>query len=554
MTTQQDGTNEPLGGEELLDALTNQQDLMSSVFGAEEQPAPAAQTSTKEAQNPLAEVKGIINVATAAGKKANVTDMLTPCIEGVLTMLTSLNQRVIHTENEFWLYTQSLGYWKRVSPTFIEQVFDRMYRQIANMAPTIKFVAEVVRGVQRRVHIETPPWRDQTKNQLLFKNGIVVDMDTGITLAPAPDNWLREADVVDSNWDTTATCPLWDKTINDIMQHVDATQRQATIDLIEEWMGSSLFRIRRPRAISKCMILFGKKRTGKSTILDALRSVWGSSHCAASSMKDLAGPFGLQPFLDKALWLSDESPDKARMETEFFKRLVTNEPVTVNIKHQPSWTGRLNLTLGFAVNDPPNMGDSPDAVNDRIIWAPTDTMFDPQQQDPQLLEKLANERDGILQKIWKAGLRLKQRGQYAMPPWLLAKQDDIQIEQDPLRDFCANAFDMGSQFANSFVRISDIISAFKGYMITQMGKDEARNRMVSGNFISRRLGEIMPSTNVRRIQHGTVRVRTGLAFNKERGLFWLDVGWKEEDNQYRTDQTRLAAANGQLGQVVNLMP
>lgn len=494
------------------------------------------------------ESRKLLDDAKADGKKAKIADVLTPLIRDTVAFLANAGQKVIYTDERWWLYEQSLGYWKRTQRTYIEQVFDRVFRQLAGYAPTAAFAKEIVEGLKRQVNLREVPWANRTANQILCKNGVLVDLETGQTRAPRDSDWLREVDVIPHVWDTTATCPVWDQTINQLLQHVNAAERAQTQALIEEWMGSTLFRYGRSRAISRCMMFWSNKpHTGKSTVLDVLRIIWGPDRCTDASLKEVGRTFGLQGFLGKTVWLCDETPEgRDQLDAEVFKRLITNEPLSVNVKHEAAINGRMNITVGIASNSLPYLGENPEAMHARIIFVGFDTQI---KEDPLLKDKLAVAAPGILQKIWRNGMTLKTRGYFDVPKWVMDKQAEIREEQDPLADFCAQAFDTSPAMASTTVRVSDVITAYKGYRAMSAGRDEADARKVNGVWVARRLSELLPTSGRTRVDGGTTRVRTGVGFNTT-GTRWLDAGLKVEDSSYQTSPVRLKEANGTIGAVV----
>lgn len=524
------------------------EELDTSLFPDADDPVEA---SEKASQTPEADVlRGLLSSAAVAGKKPQANDLLTPCINATIEAVAHTGGRLMYTEGDWWLYEPAKAYWRPVEGLLIEKAFHTLYKAFTALAPSQKFVADVVSGIKREVYREVAPWTGMKRNLLLFSNRKIVDLDTNQVIPPDPMLWLRHVDCLAAKWDPQAKCPTWDKVLDDVLQHVEVAQRQATKDLIEEWMGSTLIRHHKPRALSRSLFAISSRaHTGKSTLLYALSSVWGDERVTSASIKDLQGSFGLQSFLDKAVWACDETPDKNQFETESFKRLVTNEPIAINRKHQAPVMRRLGISTMIAGNHIPGMGDNPDAMHDRIIFLPMDTRV---TEDPSIKDKLSVEIDGMAQRFWEACKRLRARGHFDIPTWMTDRSSDIRSDIDPFADFVDQAFDASPASQGSYVTLPDIWSAYRGYLAATIGREEARRANINPRFLGRRLGDLLPSSGKRSLNSGTTRVRTDVRFTQQPGLSWLDAGWQMEDLQYRTDQVRLAAANGTYGKVVQM--
>ena len=123
------------------------------------------------------------------------------------------------------------------------------------------------------------------------------------------------------------------------------------------------------------VVLYGERRTGKSTILDVPRQIFGEKLATAIDLQELNG-FGAQALMGKAVWLSDEIKVGTVMNDSIIKRIITNEPLSIKVKFERPFEGRLNLTVGLAGNSLPKIDDTSDAVYDRTLFVPMDTVID----------------------------------------------------------------------------------------------------------------------------------------------------------------------------------
>lgn len=501
--------------------------------------------SNQLAPNPADPTQRLVTTvqnAQAAGRQPRMADIMGAAIDAMVLFFRQKDRDIIYTEDKWFLFDPTVGIWREKDAVHIEASIDSWFRNIIGIVPNRQLVGEVMNGIRRTVYEDDVQW-GANGNVIICANNVAYCLDTNQKVAVRKDWYLREDNVLAVDWVDNADCPTWDKTIESLMSHIDDKERGRVILLLEEWMASTLYRHRRPRAMSKCLFLYGERRTGKSTILDVPRQIFGEKLATAIDLQELNG-FGAQALMGKAVWLSDEIKVGTVMNDSIIKRIITNEPLSIKVKFEKPFEGRLNLTVGLAGNSLPKIDDTSDAVYDRTLFVPMDTVIDYSNEDHSLKDRLDAELSGILQRLVSRLQSLKARGFYDVPPCLIAKQEEIKSEQDPLRVFLEEALVRAN--TSCAVKTTDVMSAYKGYLATQFGRDHAHQTKTSPNWLSRRLSEAYPNSTSGRVNRGTVRARFALHFT-DKGKTWLDAGWQLDDQYYKTDQTRLKEANINTG-------
>lgn len=503
------------------------------------------QNQSNLAPNPADPTQRIINhvqTAQAAGRQPRMSDIVGAAIDAMVLHFRQNSADILHTQDKWYTFDPAVGIWRVKDALFVESEIDQWFRNLIGIVPNRNLRTEVLSGVKVRVYVDDVDW-GQHGNVIICSNNIAFCLETFQTVSVQKNWYLREDNVLAAEWDDQADCPVWDNTVKNLMAHINPVDRDRVIVLLEEWMASCLYRHRRPRAMSKCLFLYGERRTGKSTILDVPRQIFGEKLATAIDLQELNG-FGAQALMGKAVWLSDEIKVGTVMNDSIIKRIITNEPLSIKVKFEKPFEGRLNLTVGLAGNSLPKIDDTSDAVYDRTLFVPMDTVIDYNAEDHSLKDRLDAELSGILQRLVTRLKALKTRGYFDVPPSLIAKQDEIKAEQDPLRVFLEEALVRAN--SNCAVKMTDVVSAYRGFLSTQFSRDHALQTKTSPQWLSRRLSEFAPNSTTGRVQRGTIRARFSLHFT-DKGKTWLDAGWSLDDQYHKTDQTKLKEANINTG-------
>lgn len=215
--------------------------------------------------------------------------------------------------------------------------------------------------------------------------------------------------VNDTVFDPTATeCPNWDYLIDS--QWKNDPQSAQTL---HEFMGYAFVG---DSWAQKGLFLSGAPRGGKGTIDRTLQSMIGSEAIASLSFDDLSDSFGLAEAVGaKLIVFSDASTESARDHTavERIKKIIGNDRISVNRKNQKRWTGPLGNVL-LVSNGIPKFRDSSGAAAKRfvVIHAPVSFLG---KEDPELEDRIRDERSAILNRILDAYQDLRKRKRFLQP-------------------------------------------------------------------------------------------------------------------------------------------
>ncbi|NDD53411.1 hypothetical protein EBZ39_05975 [bacterium] len=469
-------------------------------------------------------------------KKLTFVDVMSLTLKAFDEWSKYFGIRLMNFRDEWYVYDPARGAWYTQPKLFIERIISVF---CLDMAPNKHQKKDIINEIYTHIHRATlkldDPWMQPTfRNVILCKNGVAIDIDKNEQIPTSPDLMIKAEDVFEAEWNPAAQCPVWDKTITGIVGAHPKDEQERVRILIEDCMSQIIIRRNRPRSISKGLILLGPKSTGKSKILEAVRAVLNENMVTSAGLAALDGQFAGLPLYGKAAWLTDELPhDGKPVHDDWLKRLITNEPVTINRKFKDHWHGRLNLVMMFATNDMPDMNDQSQALMDRMLVIRCQNQFKEGERDEYLTEKLNNEKAGILQMLVRAANRLRQRGHFDVPTQIKTDMVDISENQNDFGHFVKHAFEVGP--SQRYMLNTDIRIAFFGYLRMKYGEHEAK---ITRGILSRLQAEIsnrFPNLKTE-MMHGREDFRRyGIL---PTGLFttWYDAGYKAENNGSKTNQ------------------
>ncbi|HYH64650.1 MAG TPA: phage/plasmid primase, P4 family, partial [Urbifossiella sp.] len=266
---------------------------------------------------------------------------------------------------------------------------------------------------------EAPAWIDggtgpDPARLLAMPNGI---LDLDAAAAADPDCLLPR----DHRFFTTIAAPFpynpnapkpvhWLKFLNDIWGH-----DPESILCLQEWFG---YVLTTDTSRQKILFVIGPTRGGKGTIAKVLTAITGAANVVTPTLGSLAGPFGLEPLLNKTLAIISDARlsghhDASRI-TETLLSISGEDDQTVNRKHKPAVVGRLPARFVLFSNLLPRLVDTSGAFANRLSILRLTKTFK-HKVDRGLFGRLRTELPGIL--LWAiAGLdRLRQHGEFTQP-------------------------------------------------------------------------------------------------------------------------------------------
>ncbi len=188
-----------------------------------------------------------------------------------------------------------------------------------------------------------------------------------------------------------------------------------SILLLQEWMG---YLLTLDTSLQKMLIMFGPGGGGKGTILDITQRLIGPANVASLTLPQLAESHSLQTLMGKSLCVFPDASIPDRMDkkplVEMVKSITGEDLVSINPKHKPRFSAKLNTRLMVATNDMLDLPDPSGALSRRLLVLRFTKSFD-EKPDTKLREKLAVELPGILLWAIEGWKRLHEQGCFTEP-------------------------------------------------------------------------------------------------------------------------------------------
>ena len=203
-------------------------------------------------------------------------------------------------------------------------------------------------------------------NYIAFKNGIY---DVAADQLEPFSNDKVMTNKINWNYNPDAYSEIADTVLNNLACN-DPQVRM----LLEELIGYTFYR---RNELRKAFMLKGKKHNGKSTFLDMLGHLLGEDNISALDLSDLSHEYKAAGLFGKLANLGDDIEDEFIPSAGIFKKVVSGDRMTANVKFAAPIEFNPYCKLIFSGNTIPRLGrgkDS-DAIIDRLVIIPFNASF-----------------------------------------------------------------------------------------------------------------------------------------------------------------------------------
>ncbi len=281
-------------------------------------------------------------------------------------------------------------------------------KKILHSLSNLKFITDVHTCIKLTEYIDVNKQLDRKGDgrYVTFKNG-TVDVLTGI-LYPHSSDYLTfyclDAEYITGEEIET---PGWDEFLNTSLDS----------ELAKELVMAMIGYLISPFISAKKFFVMGNaSNSGKSVVASFLESVIEEKYVSHIAMGDLNGNFALEPLVGKVLNLSMDLPDVVIQQKAVSKlKMITGlDTVSVNIKYEREISYFNRAKFLFSTNFPLRFKSWDAALMERLVFVPFMKSVPKSERDKDLLQKLLEERDGILTKAIWAARKLYKNG-FAFP-------------------------------------------------------------------------------------------------------------------------------------------
>lgn len=246
--------------------------------------------------------------------------------------------------------------------------------------------------------------KDYAENFFIsFENGVV---DASELYYDAHSEDIEVSYTINANYIEDEECPI--ENFENFIYFMTGGDRES-IQLIWEMLGYVMLHVSPKRAF---FWLGTEPASGKSLLGDFIQRLFGIENCCQIEADDIGKRFSMSQFISKRVNLGMESSGRlTKSDVVRLKELTGNRTISIEQKgidrlDYPNFT-----VLIFASNDAISIGDCDltDAFWERCKLIPCIQSCPIEDRDPNLLEKIWEERDGIVSKAVREVNQLIQR-------------------------------------------------------------------------------------------------------------------------------------------------
>ena len=247
--------------------------------------------------------------------------------------------------------------------------------------------------------------------------------------------------VLPYKYDPGATCPLWLETLGTSLANVG--KKDHRIDVFQEMCGSAL--VPGDLRFEKFFVLFGEGGNGKSTALNTLNDMLGTSNVSHVPIDQLNSEFRVVDMMGKLANIAYDMSQMDKVAEGRLKELVSGDAIQINRKHKVPLTMVPSAKLIFACNKLPPFTDRTDGTWRRLMVIPFFNSFRDRAADEQRRTRLLAELPGIFNWALEGVRRLYRQRGFTQCGVCLEWAQKHRFDSDPFQQFLADRVEMGPE-------------------------------------------------------------------------------------------------------------
>ena len=287
---------------------------------------------------------------------------------------------------------------------------------------------------------------------LNLKNGLYHVLDDGFE-AHTPEYFSTVQ--LKASYAPDAACPQF-------LRFLESMLAEEEISLVQEIFGYLLIPVSKAQ---KSFVFVGAPNAGKSTLLNVVQEILlGSENVSNIPWQNLGDRFNKAELFGKLTNIFADLPSKSIDDNGMFKALTGEDFITAERKNKDPFSFRPYARFLFSCNEiPRNYGDRSEGFYRRLIIIRFDKSVPKAKRDPNLAEKLAAERDGIL--MWAlGGLKRLMAANY-----VFSETDRTRAELEKYRVESNSVLSFAKMFCvcgdDGFVVRDDLFLRYKEYCV-----------------------------------------------------------------------------------------
>ncbi|MCA9273779.1 MAG: hypothetical protein KDA31_12135 [Phycisphaerales bacterium] len=236
------------------------------------------------------------------------------------------------------------------------------------------------------------------------QNG-TVELRTGTLREHRREDYITK--IAPTDFVPDAACPLFIKFLREITD-----ENESLIGYLQRYFGHVLT----GNANEQVLLIFhGEGGNGKNVLLDTISSVMGNYACEAPPnllvvRKQREHPTEIADLQGARLVVASENEKDAELNLALIKMLTGNQRLKARRMRQDFFEFHRTHKLVLLTNDLPILRERGEAARRRIRVVPFPVVIPESSRDPSLLERLIEERSGILAWLVRGAVEWAQNG------------------------------------------------------------------------------------------------------------------------------------------------
>jgi putative DNA primase/helicase len=292
-----------------------------------------------------------------------------------------------------FIYLYNGAYWSRLSESELEAFLGKaaLKMKVNKFDATYhRFREELLKQFKSVAHLPEPE-AENGKVLINLLNGTVEirpdSQQTATLRRPEAKDFITYQ--LPFNYDRQATAPQFQTYLNYVLPDKKLQK------ILAEYMGYVFINTQQLK-LEKALILQGTGGNGKSVFFDIVNTILGKQNVSTFTLESLTDHSGYSRAEIGNKLVNYASDINKKMNTAFFKQLVSGEPVEARQPYGRPFTLSNYAKLIFNCNELPTDVEHTNAFFRRFLIVPFDVTIPKAKQDKQLAQKIiGNELSGV---------------------------------------------------------------------------------------------------------------------------------------------------------------
>lgn len=393
--------------------------------------------------------------------------------------------------NQESLYIYNGSYWDIIE----REVFEKFLGEAAEKMGAPKYMARHFR------------FRDNLFKQFVSssylpspnpdKNIVLINVNNGTFEVGPNGNKLRPFKSSDFmtyklpfDFNPEAKAPIYQNFLNEVLPDVNNQ------NILAEYIGSIFIKHgSNSFKEEKALVLFGTGANGKSVIYEVVNALLGPENTSNYSLQSLTDNNGYYRAMIANKLVNYASEINGKLETSFFKQLVSGEPVEARLPYGKPFRITQYAKFIFNSNELPRDVEHTNAFFRRFLIIPFDVTIPEERQDKQLHHKIIDkELSGVFNLVLEGLGRLLRQKRFTQSPSVEKALETYKVQSDSVKLF-VNEFNYEKSL-DSYKLIKDLYQDYRVFCY-----EDGFSAVNKTNFIKRLKGY---NITIKRINIGNV--------------------------------------------------